>query len=98
MNSPQASRISQLKHDTSGFGILERDFVNYGKPLFKEIKLFHWYNDSTNSYYSANVCLFKANNRNTRKRCEICSKLKIKTPEKRLWRRSAVFIFNFEHT
>ena len=46
----------------------------------------------------ANINLFKVNNKNTRKRCEICSKLKIKTPEKRLWRRSAVFIFNFEHT
>ena len=27
--------------------------------------------------------LFKVNNRNTRKRCEICSKLTIKTPERR---------------
>ena len=26
--------------------------------------------------------LFKVNNRNTRKRCEICSKLTIKTPER----------------
>ena len=32
-------------------------------------------------------------NRNTRTRCEICSKLTIKTPE----RRSGVFIINFEH-
>ena len=30
-----------------------------------------------------NICLFKDNNRNTRKRCEICSKLKIKTAERR---------------
>ena len=28
-----------------------------------------------------NIYLFKVNNRNTRKRCEICSKLTIKTPE-----------------
>ena len=27
--------------------------------------------------------LFKVNNRNTRKRCEICSKLTIKTPKQR---------------
>ena len=26
--------------------------------------------------------LFKDNNRNTRKRCEICSKLTVKTPER----------------
>ena len=31
----------------------------------------------------ANISLFKVNNRNTRKRCEICSKLTIKTPERR---------------
>ena len=30
--------------------------------------------------YPANIYLFKVNNRNTRKRCEICSKLTIKTP------------------
>ena len=28
--------------------------------------------------------------------CEICSKLTIKTLEQRQWRRSAVFIVNFE--
>ena len=42
-------------------------------------------------------CMFKGNNRNTRTRCEICSKLTIKTPERRYWRRSGVFIVNFEH-
>ena len=31
--------------------------------------------------FSANICLFKVNNRNTRKRYEICSKLTIKPPE-----------------
>ena len=30
--------------------------------------------------------LFKLNNRNTRLRCEICSKLTIKTPDRRHWR------------
>ena len=28
---------------------------------------------------------------------EICSKLTIKTPERRQWRRSGVFFVNFEH-
>ena len=28
--------------------------------------------------------------------CEICSKLTIKTPEQRQWRRSGAFIVNFE--
>ena len=31
----------------------------------------------------SNICLSKGNNRNTRKRCEICSKLTIKTAERR---------------
>ena len=33
--------------------------------------------------YSANINLFKVNNKNTRKRCEICLKLTIKTLERR---------------
>ena len=47
--------------------------------------------------YSAGNYMFKVNNRNTRTRCEICSKLTIKTPERWQWRRSGVFIVNFEH-
>ena len=45
----------------------------------------------TNNY------LFKAKNWNTRKKCGICLKLTIKTPGRLQWRRSAVFIVNFEH-
>ena len=40
--------------------------------------------------------MFKVNNRNTRARCEICSRLTIKAPERRQWPRSGVFIVNFE--
>ena len=45
----------------------------------------------------AGIYLLKVNNRNTRTRCGICSKLTINTPERRHWRRSGVFIVNFEH-
>ena len=48
-------------------------------------------------YFPANIYLFKVDNIITRKRYEICSKLTIKTPERRQWRRSGVFIVNFEH-
>ena len=41
--------------------------------------------------------MFNFNNRNTRTRCEKCSKLTIKTPERRQYRRSGFFIVNFEH-
>ena len=48
------------------------------------------------SPYPVGIYLFKVNNRDTRTRYEICSKLTIKTPERRQWRRSGVFIVNFE--
>ena len=41
--------------------------------------------------------MFKVNTRNTRTRCEIGSKLTIKIPERHHWRRSGVFVVNFEH-
>ena len=45
----------------------------------------------------AGYYMFKVNNRSTRAKCEICPKLTIKTPERHHWRRSGVFIVNFEH-
>ena len=47
--------------------------------------------------YAAGIYLLKVNNRNTRIRCETCSKLAIKTPEGRQRRCSSVFVVNFEH-
>ena len=41
--------------------------------------------------------MFKVNYGNTRTRCEIILKLTITAPERRHWRRSGVFIVNFEH-
>ena len=39
----------------------------------------------TRYFYPAGNYMFKVNNRNTRTRCEICSKLTIKTPKRRHW-------------
>ena len=47
-------------------------------------------------YILVGIYLLKVNNRNTRKRCEICPKLTKKTPE-RCRRRFGVFIVDFEH-
>ena len=47
--------------------------------------------------YPAGNYMFKVNNRNTRTRCEICSKLTIKISERRHWRRSGIFVVNFKH-
>ena len=41
--------------------------------------------------------MLNVNGRNTKKRCEIGSKLTIKIPERRQCRRSDVFIINIEH-
>ena len=43
------------------------------------------------------MSLFKVNNSISRKNCEICSTLTIKTPEHRQCCRCGVFIINFEH-
>ena len=45
----------------------------------------------------AGIYLLEVNKRNTRTRCEICSKLTIKIPERRQWRYSGIFIVNLEH-
>ena len=75
-------------------------------PLAKNVT-FGWYNtfrknvtistSSTNAEFPAGNYIFKINNKNTRTRCEICSNLTLNTPERRKWRRSGVFIVNFEH-
>ena len=43
--------------------------------------------------FRVGIYMFKVNSRNTRTRCEICSKLTIKTPD----RRHGFFIVNFEY-
>ena len=47
--------------------------------------------------FPISIYLLKVNNRSTITRCEICSKLSIKTPTRRHWCRSGVFIVSFEH-
>ena len=43
------------------------------------------------------IYLLKVNHRDARTRYGICSKLTIKTPERRQWRCCGVFTVNFEH-
>ena len=43
--------------------------------------------------YPVNNCMFKVNNRNTRTRCEICSKLTMKTTERRQWHPSGIYLY-----
>ena len=83
------------------------------QTFFKYLKIyFNWYvKVCLGALLSVNRCIwirliciiqasnymFKVNNRNIRARCEICSKLTIKIPERRHWRPSGIFIVNFEH-
>ena len=62
--------------------------------IFSVEQLWKWFWKKPNP---AGNYMFKVNNKNTRTRCEICSKLAIKKPERRQWHRSAVFIVNSEH-
>ena len=62
---------------------------------FEEIAL-HRIN-SLPSEYPVGIYLLKVNNRNSRTRCEICSKLTVKTSEQSQWRRCGVFMDNSEH-
>ena len=60
---------------------------------------FYRYLNNKNAYtydISSGICLLKVNKRNTRAMCEICSKLTIKTLQRRQRRRSGFLIVNFE--
>ena len=59
----------------------EHFFFAFGKHI--------WLN-----YFPVNIYLFTVTNRNTRKRCEICSKITTNTWEQRHCHRSVVFIFH----
>ena len=49
------------------------------------------------SYHPVGIYLLKVNNRNTATRCELFSKLTIKTPERRHWRRTGIFIVDLKN-
>ena len=71
-----------------------------GKKLHLPVRITGlWKNPQKLRSNPANIYLFKVNNRNTRRceRCEIYSKLTIKTPGRRQELRCGGFIVNFEH-
>ena len=90
-NNLRSFNEQQVLLDKKGLESLENLEGNFCKwnLLYLEI--------AVNKSFPAGNYMFKVNNRNTRTRCEICSKLTIKIPERRQWRRSGIFIVNFEH-
>ena len=61
-------------------------FNTYLKCLYSQLQKF-----------PPNIILFKVNHWNTRKRSELCSKLSIKTTERRPWYHAVVFIVKSKH-
>ena len=68
-----------------------------GTLSVKGLKRTSWLSEIIQNDTPVDNYMFEVNNRNITARCEICSKLTIKTPERCYWRRSGVFIVNSEH-
>ena len=76
---------------------VDNKVIKTGSTDFFLVHLMLTSKTSIKTYNSANIYLFKLNNKNTRKRFEISLKLTIKTPVRRPWHCSDVFIVNSEH-
>ena len=68
-----------------------RDFIN---PIPLVSFCTPWKHQKTSP---TGIYLLKVNNKNIRTKCEIYSKLSIRTPELNHWLRSGLFIINLEH-
>ena len=92
------TQVLEVKFNIGAISIISKwrsIFFNYELNIWKRGIKFRSRNHQ-NVNNPAGIYLLKVNNRNTRTRCEMCSKLTIKTLERRYWRRSGVFIGNFE--
>ena len=75
---------------TSMYKSIIRDIV-WDAGIGIHCRLFAWVTGADQdciiciTWYATSICLLKVNNRNTRARCEKCSKLTITTPERRHW-------------
>ena len=77
---------------------VETKMISGGKQRehWEKIDWFGTHSVQHSSCYPTNIYFFKINNRNAIKKCEICSKVTIKTPEQHQRRHSVVFIVNFQ--
>ena len=73
-------------------------FLPLGGHLFSCKQTDQWFSKAFNKFcgvlnlqdmYPVGIYLLKINNKNTRTRCEICSKLTITISERRHWRRNS---------
>ena len=83
-SNPSIIRISKSKLHTSilnsAVATEDYDLIRIGQSGRRSYMLYTFFISNAYAIY-----LFKVNNRNTRTRREICSKLTIKTPEWRQW-------------
>ena len=87
LNSTFPNNLFKIK----GFKIFRCDRNRFGKGLILHV------NEQVPCKFTLGIYMFKVDNSNTRTRCEICSKLTIKTLKRRHWHHYGVFNDNFEH-
>ena len=101
---PYSTAIISLKFKLI-FNFFIMEILDCSNPILTNLSTVYWSLKQVCSWkapfkcgylYTANIYLFKVTNRNTRKRCKICSKLTIKTSKRSNWCCSGVFIFKFE--
>ena len=90
LNTPIKSPIILTKILAFWKDFVQRRYANNATFRRKVILLTPWYVNGKKCFFfqemfPAGIYLLKVNNRNTRTRCEICSKLTIKIPERRQW-------------
>ena len=69
-------------------------FEIFGRNIFR---LENWWSFSRFRLHYPGTCMFKVNNGCTSTVYQICSQSRIKTPPRRHWHLSGVFVVNFEH-
>ena len=79
--SNQNSKVIQSTSTYIHIPVLSLDSLNI--KLLSEASFNNLTNGASQGGYPAGNYMFKVNNRNSRTRCELCSKLTIKTPERR---------------
>ena len=92
-NRKNIKLIGKNVFESTGFHITRTLFIT--TQVYRVISTIR--KNLVNIIIPAGIYLFKVNSRNTTARCEICSKLTIKTRERWQWHRSGVLIVNFEH-
>ena len=90
MNASGSIRLTEMKTSTEESSCVPRSLDKILTAMFSYFITctgnhlpVTWHNQHIWIAYPANIYLFKVSTRNTRKRCEMCQNLTMKTPELR---------------